>query len=101
MTSLLSAPLSVRTQSHNANAPVFLWREDACCCHPRLFGGKLHGEMRLQHKMVKNSKYKVNFYVFVGYVEKRGKKRKREKKKTEKRGRLSKVQREREQQIAS
>ena len=51
--------------------------------------------------MLKKTKDKVNLYVFVGYVEKRGKKRKREKKKTGKRGRLSKVQRERERQIAS
>ena len=46
--------------------------------------------------MIGNTKYKVNLYFFVGYVDKRGKRRKREKKKTEKRGRLSKVQRERE-----
>ena len=53
------------------------------------------------NRIIKNTKYKVNLYVFVGYVDKRGKERKREKKKTEKRGRLSKVQRERERQIAS
>ena len=52
-------------------------------------------------EMLKNTKCKVNLYVFVGYVDKRGKKRKREKKKTAKRRRLSKVQRERERQIAS
>ena len=53
------------------------------------------------NRIIKNTKYKVNLYVFVGYVDKRGKERKREKNKTEKRGRLSKVQRERERQIAS
>ena len=52
-------------------------------------------------EMLKNTKYKVNLYVFVGYVDKPEKERKREKKETEKRGRLSKVQRERERQIAS
>ena len=81
MTSLLSAPLSarpsVRTQSHNANAPVFVWREVA-------WRDGFTAEM-----------------LFVGYVEKCGKEKKKEKKKTEKRGRLSKVQRERERQIAS
>ena len=41
------------------------------------------------------NEYKVNLFVFVGYVHKRGKKRKREKKKTKKRTRLSKIQRER------
>ena len=65
-----------------------------------MFGGKLHGEMRLQQlfttEMLKKAQYKVNLYVFVGYVDKRGKKRKREKKKSEKRGRLSKVQLEKE-----
>ena len=87
MTSLLLAPLSVRTQSHNANAPVFVWREVAW-------------RDAFTTEMLKNTKYKVNLYVFVGYVDKRGKERKREKKKTEKRGRLSKIQRERERQIA-
>ena len=52
-------------------------------------------------EMLNNTKYKVNLCVFVVYVDKRGKERKREKMKTEKRGRLSKVQRERERQIAS
>ena len=54
--------------------------------------------------MLKNTKYKVNLslYAFVGYVNKSGKRRKREKKKkTEKRRRLSKVQRERERRISS
>ena len=91
MMSLLSAPLSVRpsvrTQCHNANATVFVWREVAW-------------RDAFTTEMLKNTKYKVNLYVFVGYVDKRGKERKREKKKTEKRGRLSKVQRERERQIA-
>ena len=87
MTSLLSAPLSlrtlsVRTQSHNANAPVFVWREVAW-------------RDAFTTEMLKNTKYKVNLYVFVGYVDKSGKERKREKKKTKKQGRLSKVQRER------
>ena len=90
MTSLLSAPLSVRPparpsfrmQSHNANAPVFVWREVAW-------------RDGFTTEMLKNTKYKANLYVFVGYVDKRGKERKREKKKTEKQGRLSEVQRER------
>ena len=86
MTSLLSAPLSARpsdrTQSDNANAPVFVWREVA-------------RRDAFTTEMLKNTKYKVNLYVFAGYVDKRGKERKREKKKTEKQGRLSKVQRER------
>ena len=72
----------VRTQSHNANAPVFVWREVAW-------------RDAFTTEMLKNTKYKVNLYVFVGYVDKRGKERKKEKKKTEKQGRLSKVQRER------
>ena len=79
---------SVRTQSHNADAPVFVWREVAW-------------RDAFTTEMLKNTKYKVNLYVFVGYVDKRGKERKREKKKTEKRGQLSKAQRERERQIAS
>ena len=70
-----------------------------------LFGGKLHGEIVWQGafttEMLKNKKHKDNLYVFVGYVDKRGKKRKREKKKTKKRRRLSKVQRGRERRIAS
>ena len=70
-------------QSHNANAPVSAWREVA-------WGDAFTTEM------LKNTKCKVNLYVFVGYVTKRGKKRKREKKKTEKRRRLCNVQRERE-----
>ena len=69
---------TVRTQSHNANAPLFVWWEVA-------WRGAFTTEM------LKNTKYKVNLYVFVGYVDKRGKKRKREKKKTEKQGLLSKV----------
>ena len=88
MTSLVR-PYAVRpsVQSHNANATVFVWREVAW-------------RDAFTTEMLKSTKYKVNLYVFVGYVDKRGKKRKREKKKTEKRGRLSKVQRERERQIA-
>ena len=39
---------------------------------------------------VKNTKYKVNLYAFVGYVAKRGEKRKREKE-NKKRRRLSKA----------
>ena len=51
-----------------------------------LFGGQLHGKMRLRKttEMLKNTKYKVSLYVFVGYDDKSGKKRKREKKKTKK-----------------
>ena len=79
---------SVRTQSHNSNAPVFVRREVAW-------------RDAFTTEMLKNTKYKVNLDVFVGYVDKRGKERKIEKKKTEKRGRLSKVQREGERQIAS
>ena len=45
----------------------------------------------MNKEMLKNKKHKDNLYVFVGYVDKRGKKRKREKKKTKKRGRSSKV----------
>ena len=56
---------------------------------PCLFGGKLHGEIVWQDafttEMLKNKKQKDNLYVFVGYVDKRGQKRKREKKKTKKR----------------
>ena len=78
----------VRKQSHNANAPVFVWREVAW-------------RDVFTTEMLKNKKCKVNLYVFVGYVDKRAKERKREKKKTEKRRRLSKVQRERKRQIAS
>ena len=69
---ILSVRSSVRTQSHNANEPVFVWREVAW-------------RDAFTAEMLKNTKYKVNLYVFVGYVDKRGKKRKREKKKTEKR----------------
>ena len=85
MTSHASDRPPARTQSHNANAPVFVWREVAW-------------RDAFTTEMLKNTKYKakVNLYFFVGYVDKRGKKRKKEKKKTEKRGRLSKVQRERE-----
>ena len=72
-------------------------RNPAMLMRPYLFGGKLHGEIRLRRK---NKKYNVSLYVVVGYVDKRGKKRKREGKKTEKRRRLSKVQRERERRIA-
>ena len=69
---------SVRTQSHNANAPMFVSREVAW-------------RDAFTTEMLKNTECKVNLYVFVGYVDKRGKERKREKKKTEKRRRLSKV----------
>ena len=62
---------SVRTQSQNANAFVFVWRE-------------VSWRDAFTTEMLKNT-----------HVDKRGKKRKREKKKTEKQGRLSKVQRER------
>ena len=44
---------SDRTQSHNANAPVFVRREVA-------WRGAFTTEM------IKNTKYKVNLYVFVG-----------------------------------
>ena len=75
MTSLLSVRPSVRN-------PIMLMR----LC---LFGGKLHGEIvwqdALTTEMLKNQKHKNNLYVFVGYVDKRGKKRKREKKKTNQR----------------
>ena len=40
------------------------------------------------------NEYKVNLYVLFGYVEKRGKKRRRAKKKTKKWRRLNKIQRE-------
>ena len=57
---------------------------------PCLFSGKLHGEIVWQDAfttgMLKNKKHKDNLYVFVGYVDKRGKKRKREKKKKKKSG---------------
>ena len=83
MTSLLSVRPSVRN-------PTMLMR-------PCLFGGKLHGEIVWQDafttEMLKNKKLKDNLYVFVGHVDKRGKKKKRKKKKTKKRIRLSKVQR--------
>ena len=69
MTSFLSIRPSVRN-------PTMLMR-------PCLFGGKLHGEIVKQDafttEMLKNKKQKDNLYVFVGYVDKRGKKRKREK----------------------
>ena len=61
-------------QSLNANASVFVWWEVA-------------ERDAFTTEMLKNTEYKVNLYVFVGYVDKRGKKRKREKKKTEKRRR--------------
>ena len=71
MTSFLSIRPSVRN-------PTMLMR-------PCLFGGKLHGEIVWQDafttEMLKNKKHKDNLYVFIGYVDKRGKKRKREKKK--------------------
>ena len=92
MTSLLSirppALTYVRTQSDKANPPVFVWREVAW-------------RDRFTTEMLMNTKYKVNLYVFVGYGDKRGKTRKREKKKTKKWRRLSKVQRERERRIGS
>ena len=55
---------SVRTQSHNAYAPVFVWREVAW-------------RDVFTTEMLKNRKCKVNLYVFVGYVDKGGKERKR------------------------
>ena len=67
---------TVRTQSHNANAPAFVWREVAW-------------RDAFTTGMLKNTKY--NIKVFVGCVYKRRKKSKREKKKTKKRRRLSKV----------
>ena len=73
---------------HNANAAVFVWREVAW-------------RDAFTTEMIKNKKYKDNLYVFVGYVDKRGKKRKREKKKLKKRRRIRKVHRERERRIAS
>ena len=73
-------------QSHNANAPVFVRREVA---------------QRDAFKKQQNTKeHKIQsqyLYVFVGYVDKRGKKRKRERKKIKKR----KVQREKGRRIAS
>ena len=84
MTSLLSARPSVRTQSHNAHAPVFVRREVA----QRVAFRKTTG-------MLKNTKNKVNLYVFIGFVDKLGKNRKRERKKTGKR----RFQREREQRM--
>ena len=60
-------------------------RNPTMLMHPCLFGGKLHGEIVWQDafttEMLKNKKHKDNLYVFVGYVDKRGKKRKREKEK--------------------
>ena len=91
MTSFLSIPPSVR------NSTMLM--------HLCLFGGKLHGEIVWQDafttEMLKNKKHKDNLYVFVAYVDKRGKKRKREKKKTKKQRRSSKVERGRERRIAS
>ena len=77
-------------QSHNANAPVFVWREVAW-------------RDAFVTEMLKDTKCKINLYVFVGYmcVGTRGKKRKREKEKTKKRRRLRQVQGERERQTAS
>ena len=80
----ISVRPSVLSHSHNAYAPVFVRREVAWRAP----------------KILKNSKYKVNLYVFVGYIDKHGKKRKRERTKTKTRRRLSKVQRERERRIA-
>ena len=96
MTSLLSVRTPyVRPSVRN---PTMLMR-------PCLFGGKLHGEIVWQDafttEILKNKKHKDNLYVFVGYVDKRGKKRKREKKKTKKRRRSSGVERGRERRIAS
>ena len=59
MVSLPFVRPSVRTQSDNANRRY-------------LFGGKFRGQL-------KNTKYKLNLYVFVRYVDKRGKKRLNEK----------------------
>ena len=60
---------TARTQSHNANAPAFVWREVAFTA-----------------EMLKNTKYKVNLCVFAGYVkltnaERRERERKRKQKK--------------------
>ena len=54
------------------NPSTFVWREVAW-------------RDAFTTEMLKNTKCKVNLHVFVGYVDKRGKKRKRGKKKTEKR----------------
>ena len=72
---------TVRTQSHNAIAPLFVRWEDRW---------EVAWRDAFTTEMLKNTKYEDNLYVFVGYVDKRGKKSKREKKKTEKRGRLAK-----------
>ena len=55
-----------------------------------LFGGKLQGARRdaFTTEMLKKTKYKVNLYVFVGYVDKRGKERKRKPKKPRKQQRF-------------
>ena len=49
--------LSVRTQSHNANAPVVFWREVAW-------------RYAFTTEVLKNTKYKINLFAFVGYVDK-------------------------------
>ena len=93
MTSLLSVRPSsartyVRTQSHNTNAPVFVWREVAW-------------RDAFTTKILTNTKNKVNLYVFSGDILQTWKEEKEREKEIKKRRRLSKVQRERERRIAS
>ena len=84
---------SVRTQSHNANAHVFVWREVtwrdslARCVYNR--------------NAKADKKHKDNLYVYLLDMLTNVERRKREKKKTKKRRRLSKLQRGRERRIAS
>ena len=70
MTSLPSirppARTYVRTQSKKTNVPEFVWREVAW-------------QNAFTTEMLMNTKYKVNLYVFVGYVDKHEKKRRRQK----------------------
>ena len=56
-----------------------------------MLGGKLHSEMRLKNnRNTKEHKIQSQYlYVFVGYVDKRGKKRKRERKKENKKAESS------------
>ena len=49
---VMTSLLSVHTQSHNANAPVFAWRDVAW-------------RDAFATEMLKNTKYKANLYVFV------------------------------------
>ena len=78
----------IRTQSHNANVPVFIWREVAW-------------RDAFTTEMLKNTKCKVSLYVFAEYVLQMWKEEKEREKENKKRRRLSKVQRERERRIAS